>query len=395
MTKKYPRPTPLAAPILVDNQAGFAQMLAHLRMQPIIALDTESNSLYRYYPQVCLIQLTAYVDPRQPDSTATTDYLLDPLAIKNLSALGPLLSDPSTEVIMHAAENDIIILQRDFSFQFHHIFDTQLAARILGWPQVGLAAILQEHFGVTSDKNMQRTDWGQRPLNHKQITYAQLDTHFLPALRSRLTEQLQAAGRWEEAKEAFASLRQVTYHEPARRSFWQMKQREVPQATTGVLEALWQWREAEAQRRDWPPFKVMTDAQLTQLAIHQPTDEDAFANVPGVGMKTAKQYGRQVIETILYGQQQPLPTPPETTLRPEQLVPKAVHSRYEALRHWRTAVAEKRGVQPDIVFNNSTLLAIAQMEPHSEEDLLTIPEIGPWKARTYGPAILATLRKAK
>lgn len=395
MIKKYPRPTPLGAPILVNNQASFAQMVAHLRTQPIVGLDTESNSLYRYYPQVCLIQLTVYVDPRQPDPAATTDYLLDPLAIKNLSALAPLLSDPSTEVIMHAAENDIIILQRDFGFQFHHIFDTQLAARILGWQQVGLAAILQEHFGVASDKNMQRTDWGQRPFTQKQITYAQLDTHFLPALRLILTEQLQAAGHWEEAKEAFAFLRQVTYREPAPRSFWQMKQREVPAAATGVLEALWQWREAEAQRRDWPPFKVMTDAQLTQLATHQPTTEEALAKVPGFGAKTAKQSSKQLLEIIQRGQQRPLPTPPETTLRPEQMAPKSVQSRYEALRHWRTAVAEKRGVQPDIVFNNSTLLAIAQMEPRSEEEILTIPEIGPWKARTYGPAILATLRKIK
>lgn len=394
--KQYPRPTPLGAPLLVNNQASFAQMIAHLRTQPLIGLDTESNSLFRYYPHVCLIQITAYVDSRQSDAESTVDYLLDPLALKNISALAPILSDPATEVIMHAAENDIIILQRDFGFQFSNVFDTQLAARILGWKQVGLAAILQELFGVTSDKNMQRTDWGQRPLNQKQIAYAQIDTRFLPALRLRLIAELQKTDHWEEAMEAFALLRQVSYQEPAPRTFWHMKHtREVPTAATNVLEALWLWRESEAQRRDWPPFKIMTDAQLAQLATTQPTAIDMLAHMHGFGPKVAKQYGYQLLETIYQGRQRPLPEPPEAILRPEQLVPKAVQNRFEALRHWRTAVAEKRGVQPDIVFTNSTLLAIAQLEPKVEEDLLVIPEIGPWKARTYGPAILATLKKTR
>lgn len=396
VNKQYPRPTPLGAPILVNNQAGFAQMLAHLRTQSLIALDTESNSLYRYYPKVCLIQLTALVDAHETDPTTTVDYLLDPLAIKNISALAPLLSDPATTVIMHAAENDIIILQRDFSFQFSNVFDTQLAARILGWKQVGLAAILQEQFGVASDKNMQRTDWGQRPLNQKQTTYAQIDTRFLPVLRLRLIEQLQQADRWEEAQEAFTLLRDVTYHEPAPRTFWQMKlTRDVPDAALNVLDALWQWREAEAQRRDWPPFKIMTDAQLAQLATIQPTTEESIGKLSGFGPKIAKQYGKALIATIQHGQQQPMPPLPESTLRPEQLVAKPVQHRFDALRQWRTAVAEKRGVQPDIVFTNTTLLAIAQMDPKAVEELQAIPEIGPWKARTYGPAILTTLRKIK
>ncbi|MBX3010864.1 MAG: HRDC domain-containing protein [Caldilineaceae bacterium] len=394
--KQYPRPTPLGAPVMVNTPATFAQMIAQLREQPIVGVDTESNSLFRYYPKVCLIQLTAYVEPRQTDPRNTIDYLLDPLALKNLSALAPILQDPATEVIMHAAENDIILLQRDFGFQFGNVFDTQLAARILGWKQVGLAAILQDHFGVASDKSMQRTDWGQRPLNAKQITYAQLDTHFLPALRLQLIEQLQQAERWEEAQEAFALLRQVNYHEPATRTFWQMKNvREVPLAATNVLAALWQWRENEAQRLDWPPFKVMTDAQLAQLAIAQPLTTEGLASLPGFSSKIAKQYGRSLLQTIGQGQQQPLPELPEATLRPEQLVAKPIQNRYEALRHWRTEEAEKRGVQPDIVFTNSTLLTIAQAVPQSEAEMLTIPTVGPWKARTYGPAILATLRKVK
>ena len=207
---------------------------------------------------------------------------------------------------------------------------------------------------------------------------------------------MEESNHWEEAQEALAYLSQVSYHdrESIPRTFWQMKHtREVAMAATGVLEALWQWRETEAQRRDWPPFKIMTDAQLAQLATSQPTSAEALAQLPGFGPKALAQYGRHLLRVIQQGQQQPLPAPPEANLRPEQMVAKSVQNRYEALRHWRTDTAEKRGVQPDIVFSNSTLLVIAQLDPQSEEEVLRIPEVGPWKARTYAPAILATLRK--
>ncbi|MCB0183134.1 MAG: ribonuclease D, partial [Caldilineaceae bacterium] len=200
-------------------------MLKQLQGQHLIALDTESNSLFRYYPKVCLIQLTTFEDPHNPDPNAVLDYLIDPLALAHLQPLGELLQNPAVEIVMHAADNDILILQRDFNFEFQTIFDTQLAARILGWKQIGLAVMLQEHFGVVSDKRMQRTDWGRRPLTPQQIMYAQTDTHYLPALRARMVEELKAADRWEEAQEAFSMLRLIDYseREPTQRSFWQMR----------------------------------------------------------------------------------------------------------------------------------------------------------------------------
>lgn len=373
-------------------------MMAHLRTQAVIAVDTESNSLFRYYPKVCLIQVTAYLDEKKATPEQVVDYLVDPLQLPTVEALGAIFSDKETEVIMHAAENDILTMQRDFGFTFNRIFDTQLAARILGWKQVGLAAILQELFGVTSDKRMQRTDWGKRPLVRDQITYAQIDTHYLPALRLHLIEQLHKAKRWQEAQEAFTLLQQVDYsdHEPTPRSFWQMKQtRNVPRAATNVLEALWQWREAEAQQRDRPPFKIATDHLLVTLATKQPTTAEELAKISGVGTYLMRQYGKTLLEVIRNGLQQPLPELPEPGSRPDQNLSKPLQNRFEALRRWRTNVAKQRGVAPEIVFSNSILLTIAQQAPQSEADLLTIPEIGPWKARTYGNAILATLRTVK
>jgi len=382
------------APILVNKMAAFHQMLEHLQGQPLIALDTESNSLFRYYPKVCLIQLTTFVDAANPDPAQVIDYLVDPLALKQLQALGDLLRDPQVEVIMHAADNDILILQRDFDFQFHTLFDTQLAARILGWKQVGLAAMLKQHFGVVSDKRMQRTDWGRRPLNAQQIAYAQMDTHFLLALRQRMIEELKSVDRWEEAQEAFTMLRLIDYNdrEATPRSFWQMRQtRDVPRTAYGLLDALWQWREEEAKRRDRPPFKIANDQTLAALAIAQPQQVGALTEIDGLGERQIKQYGSILLETIADGQHLPIPEAP-TSDRHEQLE-KSVQQRYDALRQWRTSTASKRGVAPEIIFSNSILLALAQRMPQSEAEILEIPEIGPWKAKTYGGAILKTLRK--
>ena len=202
---------PGSSPILVYSPKLYAQMLNHLSQQHLVALDTESDSLYRYYPKICLIQLSVSSGGDQNDPVAVVDYLVDPLRLSDLSALGQLLAVPGREVIMHAAENDMLLLYRNFGFTFDQVFDTQLAARILGWKQVGLAAILEAQFGIVSDKRMQRTNWGKRPLMPQQIAYAQMDTHYLPALRGRLIAELQERDRWEEAHEAFNHLSHIDY----------------------------------------------------------------------------------------------------------------------------------------------------------------------------------------
>ena len=183
-------PTRLPPPVLVDSPPAFGEMIAALSGQPLLALDTESDSLYRYFFKVGLIQI----------STPATDYLVDPLRLPDLTPLGDILADPAVEKVFHAAENDILMLKRDFSFRFANVFDTMLAARILGWKQVSLAALLAQHFDVTLDKRAQLTDWGHRPLDAAQLSYARLDTHYLLPLRDLLIAELRQRRRWREAR---------------------------------------------------------------------------------------------------------------------------------------------------------------------------------------------------
>ena len=375
-------------------------MMAFLQDQPLIAVDTESDSLYRYHPRVCLIQISACVGsadglPTPADPIPTVDYLLDPLKFHRLLPLGELLADPAVEVIFHAAENDVRLLERDFHFRCANVYDTQLAARILGRNGVGLAAILQDEFGVISDKSMQRTDWGRRPLTAQQMTYAQIDTHYLPVIRQRQMVKLKEADRWEEAQEGFAALAALRYEEPTQeRTFWRMKQtREIEREDLGLLEELWSWREITAERTDRPPFKVLADTVLGELAQRKPSSLAELSEINGFNDRQVSRLGQEVLEAVRLGQTRPTPTFPEPSVRPEQLLSNKERARYDALRQWRTEVSTERGVDPDIVFNNDTLLQIATKQPNSIEALREIAAIGPWKAGAYGAAVLALVNR--
>ncbi|MEM5773869.1 MAG: ribonuclease D, partial [Anaerolineaceae bacterium] len=153
----------------MDQPSALRKMVHDLARCRFVAVDTESNSLYAYQEQVCLIQF----------STGDQDYLVDPLAIRDLSSLEPLFSSPHIEKIFHAAEYDIICLKRDFGFSFANIFDTMLAGRILKFDQIGLAAMLETEYGIVLDKRFQRANWAERPLSEEQKAYARLDTHYL------------------------------------------------------------------------------------------------------------------------------------------------------------------------------------------------------------------------
>src|SRR5689334_2383426 len=175
----------LPPPVWVDQPTLFNQMVEDLATQPRLAVDTESNSLHAYREQVCLIQF----------STPQKDYVIDPLALDNVTALGPIFSNPHVEKIFHAAEYDLICLRRDFDFQVEHLFDTMHAARVLGYPYVGLDNLLAQKFHFEMDKRHQKADWAVRPLTPSQLDYARLDTHFLFDLRDVLETELREKGR--------------------------------------------------------------------------------------------------------------------------------------------------------------------------------------------------------
>src|SRR5512138_1176790 len=248
----------LLPPIWVDHQPLFDRMIRDLSVQPRISVDTESNSLHAYREQVCLIQF----------STPTTDYILDPFVFNDLSALGPLFSNANIEKIFHAAEYDLICLTRDFEFKFANLFDTMYAARVLGYPFVGLDNVLSEKLGIKMDKRHQKADWAARPLTPSQIDYARFDTHYLFQLRDILEKELEEKGRLQLAREDFTRACKVEL--PKGRvngSSWKRfnSRKDVSTRELTILSELCTFRDHIAERMNRPAFKVVDDDTL--LAI--------------------------------------------------------------------------------------------------------------------------------
>jgi ribonuclease D len=369
-------------------------MIAHIRDEPALAVDTESNSLYVYEEQVCLIQITV----------PGTDYLVDPLALDDISALGPLLADPETLKVLHGAEYDVSVLHRDFGFAFENLFDTMWASRILGWSAHGLAALLKEHFGVKLNKKYQRANWGVRPLPPPQLDYARLDTHYLLPLHEVQSRQLDEQDRWPQARHRFSRLVNVRWDVKgfSADDFWRLSgARELDDVGRGVLRELFILRDQWARAENRPVFRVISNKALVSIAGRRPRSRRELQQIKGVSPRMAKRYGRGLLKAIARGEDQPLswrhrprPSNGSSSGHNGRLSPEA-QARFDALRLWRNAAAEARGVAPDIILTNQILWEVAHQNPRSREDLSRDGVLAKWQREEFGDDLLAVLRKVR
>ncbi|HEC21350.1 MAG TPA: ribonuclease D, partial [Chloroflexi bacterium] len=321
-------PPDLPPPLLVATPDELTRLQRDLADISRIAIDTESNSLFAYREQVCLIQL----------STDRQDYVIDPLFLRDQSGfgfLGELFASPQIEKVFHAAEYDVMSLRRDFGFTFTNLFDTMIAARLLGWEHLGLGSILEERFGVTVNKRYQRADWGRRPLPPHLIRYAQLDTHYLLPLRDELYDLLKGKGQLEEARELFDEVSEARWNralfDPL--GFWRIKgAHALDQSGIAVLQELYLYREQQARRRDLPVFKVMGDQTLLKLAERRPPSLREMRRIPGLTEGQIQRYGVGILRAIRRGLTAPPPPPPA---RNGQHPGQAVLRRFDALHAWR------------------------------------------------------------
>jgi len=359
-------------------------MTDDLQRHPVIAVDTESNSLFAYRERVCLIQF----------STPTTDYIVDTLALYAAGSLGPVFADPNIEKVFHGADYDVSTLRRDFGFEFANLFDTMIASRILGIKRFGLGDLLLERFNVTLDKRMQRHDWGRRPLKPEELAYARLDTHYLLPLRDQLLDELGQRRREREAREAFARVAQATWSRKPfdPECFWRVKGAcDLDDVGRGILKALVVWREEYAGQKDRPPFKVLSDETLVRLAKSRPTSRRGLRSLPGLRGPHMEGMSDAILAAIARGERDPqrLRERPMPDERPDP----AVLERFESLRRWRKERAAARDVEPDVLISNSTLMAIARRAPATLETLHAIEDLGECQFEEFGAELLAAQRQ--
>jgi ribonuclease D len=365
----------LPPPIWVDQQKNYDLMLADLSAQKRIAVDTESNSLHAYRERVCLIQF----------SIQESDYVVDPLVFQDLLSLAPIFSDPNIEKIFHAAEYDLICLKRDYDFTFASLFDTMQAARILGYPQVGLDNLLAEKFGVKMDKRHQKADWGTRPLTLSQIDYARFDTHYLFQLRDLLEQELRLKGRWDIAQEDFAlachmgEMKERNNNGASWKRFAFRKDLSLRELT--VVSELCLCRDRIAKRLDRPVFKVIGDDMLLDIARKLPEKDVDLAGI-GLSPKQINLWGHEILAATQRGLAAPL-VKRELPKHPKD----AVLKRLEKLKNWRKNLARESAVESDVILPKMYLSMLSENPPGSLPDLEIAMRKSPTRFQKYGTEI--------
>ena len=347
-----------------------------------LGIDTEGDSLHHYTEKVCLIQLTAF---------GGASWLVDPLALPDLSPLGPILADPSVVKVVHGGDNDVTSMRRDFGFTFRTMFDTSIAARLLGDTELGLQALVRNELGVELSKGSQKDDWSMRPLTAKQETYALADVAHLMALAANLTERLAEAGRTAWAREEFEALALLP---PANKrrgpdEFRRLKgSMKLSRRQQAVLRELYLWREERAAAADRPPFKIVGPEILLALAeLASPTLDDVD-RVLSAYPRQARQ-AEVVLEAIARGLELPDDELPRREPSSQPPMPASARRRVDALRAWRGDQATRSQLDPSIVMSQRLLERLALAAPQTLVELAAIEGVRRWRVAEWGPALLA------
>ena len=368
----------LPPPIWVNTKQLLQKLTDDLVTQSRVAVDTESNSLHAFREQVCLVQF----------STTNADYLVDPLALKDLSQLAPIFADPKIEKIFHAAEYDLICLRRDFHFSFANLFDTMQAARVLGYPAVGLDRLLGDKFGIRMDKRHQKANWAARPLTKEQIHYARLDTHYLFNLRDVLESELIKKDRLIFAKEDFT--RACRFEESKQKvngeswgRFASRKDLSLRELT--ILAYLCKWRDREAEKLNRPPYKVIMD-DVFVLMSKNPPENKVDLSAMGLSEKQIGLWGDSVLAAVRRGIDAPLVERKQAEAKND-----AVLRRLEKLKLWRKNIGLEMGVESDIILPKPYLSALAENPPMNTDELAHVMKDSPSRVEKYGAQILKIL----
>lgn len=354
---------------MIAGDSAFRDYLAGLAAQTQVALDTEADSLHCYFEKLCLIQSGWGEEPQT--GLASDLRLIDPLAKLPLEEFFAALKGKT--ILFHDADYDLRLLRRSGEFPDDDIFDTMLAARICGEPQLGLAGLVEKYFGITLSKASRKANWAQRPLSDQMVEYALNDVRFLPQLAGILGARLEELGRFEWYRQSRDRMVRGTRETRQRdeENLWRITgYAALSRRGWAILRALWHWRDAEARAWDRPPFHVLSNENLLRLA------DDASKG------------GKFQRPRIPQPRLERLEAALETALAlPEEEWPKVIRGvrirstkeqvdRFNQLREHRDKVAREIELDPSIVAPKAALEAVAA-DPSA-------PILLPWQRSLLG-----------
>ena len=370
-------------PVYLDTPEELSRFLASIADTDQLALDTEGASFHRFVDRIYLLQL----------STRDRTAVIDPLPIGVPEQLGELLQNPRVQVVFHDADYDLRLLHQDYSWQLRNLFDTRLAAQLLGIRAFGLAALLERYFGVKLDKKHQRADWSMRPLTPGMLEYAAQDTMHLLALRDELAAGLRKAGRWAWAEEEFTLLERTRWEpEDESTSFLRMKgARDLNRREIAVLRELVLWRNDAARRADRATFRVLGNEPLFEIARAKPATREALGAIKGVPRGVLERGSADLLAAVRRGVELPDAQLPRFPKAARWERDPHFDSRVSALRGVRDEAATKLDLDPGVLCSRDRLEAVARRNPATLEELTEVPELRRWQVHVLGADFLRAL----
>jgi ribonuclease D len=370
--------------LYIDTQEDADNFLDDISGVREIAIDTEGASFHRFIDRIYLLQL----------STRDRSAIIDPLPIGMPPRLGEILQDPQVEVVFHDADYDLRLLHQDYGWHVNHIFDTRIASQLLGIKAFGLAALLDQFFGVKLDKKHQRADWSLRPLTRGMLDYAAQDTRYLLDLRDQLKDRLDKLGRSEWAKEEFERLEGTKWDdEDSSQAFLKIKgARDLTRRELALLRELVPWRDSVAKEVDRATFRVMGNEVLLEIARTAPKTVKDLSQLKGMPRGILDRGATAILSAVQRGLEIAEEHLPRFPRAPKWEREDDFDSRVARLKNVRDAAATRLSLDPGVLCSRERLEAIARKKPTKTSDLEDVPGLRKWQIAEMGDDFVKALK---
>ncbi len=370
--------------LYIDTQQAADDFLTDISEIREIAVDTEGASFHRFIDRIYLLQI----------STRERSAIIDPLPIGMPKGLGEILENPDIEVIFHDADYDLRLLHQDYGWHVNHIFDTRIAAQLLGIKAFGLAALLEQFFDVKLDKKHQRADWSLRPLTQGMLDYAAQDTRYLLDLRDVLKVKLDKLGRSEWALEEFQRLEGTKWEDDdGSQAFLRIKgARDLTRRELSLLRELVPWRDSVAKELDRATFRVMGNEVLLDIARTAPRTAKELSTMKGMPRGVLERGAAAILSAVTRGlevAEEHLPLFPRA---PKWDREEDFDDRVAKLKTVRDGAATRLSLDPGVLCSRERLESIARKRPEKVDDLRDIPGLRRWQVAEMGEEFVSALR---
>jgi ribonuclease D len=371
--------------VYVSKPAALESLIRRIEAAESVAVDTEADSLHNYFEKVCLIQL----------SLGDEHYLIDPLCELDLSRFLEALAEK--QLILHGGDYDLRMLRTSLGFRARgEVFDTMIAAQLLGIEELGLAALIERFFGIRIEKHGQKSDWSRRPLSEKQLRYAINDTRFLARLAERLSSELTEQGRLDWHKESCRAMVASSARDRARdaEEAWRIKGAgRLASRQLAYLRELWHWRDQHARRVNVPSFKIFGNQQIFDLVQWA----ESHPRVPlHQGPKLPRNIRGALLQTleealIRAAAMDPAQWPERKKLERDEVPSADFIAQVNALRAECARIAAELQIAASTLAPRAALEAIVRSRPRTVDEIMQSSGLLRWQAELVQGAVQTCL----